>query len=233
MDSSIFVLIGFAAFFAAGIAVLIATRRAEARRRSAYQALAERRAWGYEFRRAQGSRPAEVRFTDPARGLGLIVTRRLSRKSGSTTTTRGGHTVVELKEPRLSGGLALYVPPSEAEMVKAASSVLGIFDNSIGKFLIGRLAGEDIGDHVGQLVGQPVPEGVPVAIMATVDPSLWIDATAMARALAAAPGDKAMVLVSATGTRLRIGQPLYAPEDIEQLFDAALALDAALNRTPA
>ena len=233
MSSNVLVLLGLAAMFAAAIALIIATRRAEARRRAAYQALAERRAWGYEFRRSQGSRPAELQFTDPARGIRLVITRRLSRKSGSTTTTRGGYTVVELKEPRLYGGLALYVPPTEAELIKAASSVLGIFDNGIGKFLIGRLAGEDIGDHVGQLVAQPVPEGVPVSIMATVDPAPFIDAAAVARALAEAPGDKPMVLVSETGTRLRSGRALYPPAEIEQLFDVALALDAALNGTRA
>lgn len=218
-----------AAALAAVVALIVAQRRAEARRRAAYQALAQRRGWDHAFQRARGGRPAELHFTDAARGIALVVTRRLSRKSGSVTTTKGGTTVVSLRRPRLAGALALYVPPSERDLLAAAGSVLGIFDNALGRMLVGRLAGEEIGDHLGQLTAQPVPAGLALGILASVDPAPFIDATPMAQALAAAPSPKAMILVSETGTRLRLGRALYEAAEIERLFDAALALDAALN----
>ncbi|MCB1391392.1 MAG: hypothetical protein KDK12_19955 [Rhodobacteraceae bacterium] len=228
MTSALSVVI-LAALVLSAVAFLVVSLRTERKRRAGYLAMAERRAWDYEFVRARGNRPAEVRFADPVSGIALVVTRRLSRKSGSTTTTRGGATVAHLREPRLAGGLAVYTPPLDKDLASAATTMLGILDNSVGRFLVGRLLGEEFSQHVGQLVEQPVPAGADVSILASVDPRPVVDARAMARALSVFPGDKAMAMVSDEGIRLRIGRALAEPEEIERLFDTALALGRDLR----
>jgi hypothetical protein len=233
MSSDVAVIVGAIVIFGGALALFIAAHRTEKRRRAAYLALAEQRGWDYEFVRTRGNQPSELRFSDPASGIRLVVTRKLTRKSGSSTTTKGGATVASLREPRLQGGLAVYTPPMDADLAKAASTMLGIFDNSVARFVIGKLLGEEFGEHVGQLVEQPVPAGVAVSILATVDPASFIDAAPIARALKEADDEKAMAMVSETGTRLRLGRALNEAADIEQFFDTALTLDRALRGGPA
>lgn len=214
------------------LALILVSHRTEKRRRAEYVALAERRGWEHVFERSRGNRPAELHFLDPAGGIELVVTRKLTRKSGSGSTTKGGSTVASLREPRLQGGLAVYTPPLDPKLAQAASSMLGVFDNSVARFFIGRLLGEDIGDHLGQLVEQPVPQGLPLSILATIDPAPFIEAAPIARALKASGDEKAMVMVSTQGTRLRLGRPLNEAADIERLFDTAQALAAGLGGAP-
>jgi len=229
MSSEIFAILGVAVLVGGAAALIISAHRTEKRLRAEYVALAERRGWAHEFQPSRGGQPSAVHFTDPASGASLVVTRKITRKSGSGSTTKGGSTVASLREPRLQGGLAVYTPPLDPKLAQAASSMLGVFDNSVARFFIGRMLGEEFGDHLGQLTEQPVPAGLPLSILATVDPGPFIDAAPIARALAASGDEKAMVMVGTQGTRLRLGRAMNEAADIERLFDTALTLQSELG----
>lgn len=233
MTREILAILAMALILGVFVAVMVLSHRTEKRRQADYAALALRRGLRFEFRRAMGRSPAELRFAT-ADGAGLVVTRKRSRKSGSTTTSSGGHSQFHADDPRLPGGLAVYAPAMPAGVAAAAASVMGILDNALAKRVLGPLLGDEIAAHLGQLQEFPAPQGVALTILATHEPTAQFDAATIARAIDQAPRGhgaeaRTMVLLGENGLQLRIGWALNEVVDIEQLLDTGLALRAALR----
>ena len=217
------------------VAVLIwQAQQREKRRRAAYEALAARRGLTYTLRPGRGG-PTVITFADPAQGLTLTVARSYSKTANGKSRTTPGHTNVQMADPRLSGGIALYSPELPAGVADAASKVMGLFDNSLSKLVLGKLLGDDIGAYLGELHDHPAPDGVALTIMASTDPNLLFDARAIERALSAIPAArnserKNMVLITETGLQLRSGRDLRESAEIEQFLDIAQTLQRDLRR---
>lgn len=232
MTREILAILAMALILGVFVAVMVLSYRTEKRRQADYAALAERRGLRFEFRRHQGRSPAELRFAAPD-GVSLVVTRKLSRKSGSSTTTTGGHSLFRANDPRLPGGMAVYAPQMPAGVASAAASLMGMFDNSLAKMILGKLLGDEIGAYLGQMDEVAPPQGVALTILATANPNAQFDAGAIAHAIEAAPRSRnsearTMVLLGESGMQLRVGQALNEATEIEQLLDAGLALRTAL-----
>lgn len=229
---TILILVLVAGLFAA---IVWQAAKTEKRRRAGYAELATRRDLTHEFHPGRGRAPTEFRFIDPQTGLVLTVTRKRTTRNGSTTTSRGGSSVVTLPDPRFAGGLAVYTPPMGRGVADAASGLMGAFDTPFAKALIGKILGDDIGAHLGQLRSHPAPDGVVLTIMASVDPDPFFDTKAIQKALYASPfadrdERKAMVIVSETGVQLRVPKDLNEPDQIESLLDTATALQSTMKR---
>ncbi len=209
--------------------------KTQTRRRAEYLALAELHGLEHALIPSRNRKPAEIRFTGGASGLSLVVTRPMTRKSGSSTTTVAGHTMLRLPDPRLDGGLALYTPELTEGLASAASKLMGIFDNSIARMILSKLVGDEIGAHLGELHEQPVPAGVGLTIMATVDPNPQFDASAIERAIRAAPAGrnaeaKTMVMINSAGLQIRVARALTEASDLERLIEVGHTLQADLRR---
>lgn len=225
----------FIAVVMAIIAVLIwRSHQLETRRRAAYQAFADQRGLTYTLSKTRGG-PTIVTFADNARGLTLTVTRAYSKSSNGKSRTTPGNTKIQMADPRLPGGIALYTPEMAAGVADAASKVMGIFDNSLSKMVLGKLLGDDIGAYLGELHDHPAPAGVALTIMATVNPNPMFDAAAIERALSAIPAArnaerKSMILLTENGLQIRSGRDLREVAEIERFLDLAQTLQTELRR---
>ncbi|WP_127108681.1 hypothetical protein [Pararhodobacter zhoushanensis] len=218
-----------------GVGVLIwRSQQIEKRRRAEYQAFADRRGLAYALSKARGG-PTIIQFTDRARGLTLTVTRAYSKSSNGKSRTTPGNTKIQLADPRLPGGIALYAPEMAAGVATAASKVMGIFDNSLSKMLLGKLLGDDIGAYLGEMHDHPAPEGIALTIMATVNPNPLFDARLIEHALSEIPTArnaerKSMVLITESGLQIRAGRDFREVAEIERFLDIAQTLQAGLRR---
>ncbi|MCW1933421.1 hypothetical protein [Pararhodobacter zhoushanensis] len=225
----------FIAAVMVGVGVLIwRSQQIEKRRRAAYQVFADQRGLTYTQSKARGG-PTVFTFADGARGLTLTVTRSYSKSSNGKSRSSPGHTKIQMADPRLPGGIALYTPEMAAGVADAASKVMGIFDNSLSKMLLGKLLGDDIGAYLGEMHDQPAPEGVALTIMATVNPNPLFDARLIEHALSEIPAArnaerKTMVLITENGLQIRAGRDFREVAEIERFLDIAQTLQAALRR---
>lgn len=228
--------------------------RAERRLQEALRAMAQARGWTYAPHRIRGFGQGRARkgFTvtpgSPAEGWKLEVTRRSSSSSGarrkgrsSTRTTDPGRAEFQAPEPRFSGGLAVFTTGATGGLMglgggSAADSVMGLFDNRIGKAMLGHMMVADIGDHAGQLKSFPAPEGSGLTIMATADPALFFDLDAIGAALkgwrpskgrfASAP----QLIIGEAGIRIMVSQQITDPEAVAGLIEMGQKLGAEAMR---
>lgn len=210
------------------------SQQIEKRRRAEYQAFADQRGLTYTLSKARGG-PTVFTFADGSRGLILTVTRSYSKSSNGKSRSSPGKTKIQLADPRLTGGIALYAPEMAAGVATAASKVMGIFDNSLSKMLLGKLLGDDIGAYLGEMHDHPAPEGVALTIMATVNPNPLFDARLIEHALSEIPTArnaerKSMVLITESGLQIRAGRDFREVAEIERFLDIAQTLQAGLRR---
>ena len=231
--------------------------RAERKLQAALQELAESRGWRYETFRDSGfgRRRARKRFTmtptDSSEGWTLEVTRRSSSNSGgrsrgkrgsrNTTTTDPGRAEFRAPAPAFQGGLAVFSTGMTAKAMGlggggTADSLMGMFDNKVGKAVMGHFLGADVGEHMGQLKSFPAPAGSKMTVMATADPSMFFDLAAIDEALASWKPAKGlfkaspMMIVSESGVRLMVGQQITDPESVAGLIDLGLSLRERATR---
>lgn len=241
--------IGLVAFYAI---------RAERRLQEGLQAMAQARGWSYAAHKTRGLGQGRTRKgfavtpDDPAEGWKLEVTRRSSSSSGnrgrgggttrSTRSTDPGRAEFHAPEPRFSGGLAVFTTGATGGVMglgggSAADSVMGLFDNRIGKAVLGHMMGADIGEHAGQLKSFPAPEGSGLSIMATADPTLFFDIDTIGAALqgwrpskgrfASAP----QLIIGEAGIRIMVSQQITDPEAVEGLIEMGQTLSARAMRS--
>ena len=236
--------IGFVALFAV---IFFFAIRAERRLYQRLQALANERGWRFEkTRRVIGTTRHRAKgFTLASQSAGedwrLDVSRRFStggssrggkkgrarqrpgKEVGQRTTTPG-RAEFRAAEPVLAGGLAVFAPAGTAgagglAQSEAAASMLGVFDNKIGKTVLGHFLGADMGEHIGQLQAFPAPEGSGLTVMASADPSLWFDIAAIGEALnrwqpASGKAERPQLAIGEAGLRLFLNREVTDPETV-------------------
>ncbi len=237
--------------------------QAEKRRFEALQAMAAERGWTVRrerFDRARGFvvTPAEgndweleVRRSRSASGAGSRSAQRGGRRgshgitrvsasgSGRSSAPDPGRAEFRAARPVLPGGLAIFAsgaPGGGTALGEAASSLLGLFDNKIGKAMLSRVLGPDMGEHVGALQSFPAPEGSNLTVMATADPSMWFDVAAIGKALAGwqpLPGHTMLpqVAIGEAGLRLFIPREVTDPAAVARLVELGLELRACAARS--
>ncbi len=222
--------IGLAAMFAfMGVMIWRSIQRNK-QIKAGYRAYAEAHGLNHDYRTIRG-KGAEALFEDPQQGMTLIVKRRYKKQSGNGRSRSGGSAVVQFDDPRMPGGIAIYAQEMREGMAQAASTFAGIFDNSIGKMLIGRILGDDIGEYLGEIDEQPVPPGLDLTILASVDPAPWFDAAAAERALSVfGKGEQPLVMITENGLQLRLAREVTEPEALDTLIETARRLKAEIRR---
>lgn len=250
MDNEAFIgiaiLVGIVAVIAA---IAFFAIRAERRLQAALHELAESRGWHYraDTARGFGQRRAGKSFTitpdSASDGWTLEVARRSSSRGGSrsgrkglsTTVTNPGRAEFRAPEPAFRGGLAVFTTGATGAAMghghgAAAESLMGLFDNRIGKAVLGHVMGSDVGEHVGQLKSFPAPAGSKLTVMATADPSMFFHLKAIDDALAGWKPARGFIksspqlFVSEAGMRLFLNQQVTDPESVARLIDLGLDL---------
>ncbi|MCC5987163.1 MAG: hypothetical protein JJT95_05725 [Pararhodobacter sp.] len=235
------VIIGFVALFGA---ILFFSIRAERRLQAALRAMAEERGWEYQTSRTRGMgrRSATSGFTVTPNGAAadwrLEVKRRSSSGSsgrkGAIRTSNPGRAEFRAAEPTFRGGLAMFTTGALGGAIgigqgNMASSLMGMFDNKIGKTVLSHFMGADMGEHVGQLQSFPAPEGSGLTVMATADPSMFFDMEAIGEALRCwkpakgSPGNPQLV-VGEAGIRLFLSKQITDAETVASFIDLGLEL---------
>ncbi|WP_323036604.1 hypothetical protein [Pararhodobacter sp.] len=182
-----------------------------------------------------GSQAARSMLRDDDSGLQIVITQPLTRKSGSSTVTKGGSTQLSLPDPRLDGGLAIYSTRAASGVAAAASGLLGMFDNALSRRVLSHLIGDEIGAHLGALQAFEPQDGSMVTIMASVDPTRHFDTAAIAEAIHTLPkprhrsGMAPMILIGNQGTKIRLGEPEMDPGRLATLIDTARTLQSQLR----
>lgn len=248
--TGIAVIIGFVVIFGA---IVFFSIRAERRMQAALRELAEARGWSFETHstRGFGRRAARKGFTLSPAGAGgdwkLDVTRRSSssgvsvgvsgkrgrsrsRSRNRTRSTNPGRAEFRAPEPTFRGGLAVFTTGATGAAMGAgqgglADSVMGIFDNKLGKTVLSHLMGADMGEYAGQLKSWPTPEGSGITVMATADPSLFFDMEAIGAALGnwkPAKGffnSSPQLIIGEAGVRLFLNQQITDADSIARFID--------------
>ena len=234
---SIALVAGTLAILAGVIYAVLRQKAADKQRIADFGLWAQEHGLRFEHRPATRGAGVSYRFVRPEDGTSLTINRAFSRKSGNTTTSSPGSVVYRAHQPVFQGGMVLYAPQLHESMARAASTLLGLFDNSLARMLLKRFVDEDIAQHLGELRDFPPPDGVALSILATIDPAQIFDTNAAAAALDAAPkGRKAesttMIVVSDSGLQLRVPREILDPAVFEPLLALGdrLAADLPLRR---
>lgn len=206
-------------------ALIIWSVRAERARQAAMAALASAQGWRYEHEQLGAKRASRFSFTpentpesadDDWR---LQVTRR--RSGGKRRASHPGSSEFRAPTPSLPGGLVVVMPEMGKGLAGAASSMMGLFDNRIGRALVSKALGPEIGEHLGQLQDFAPPEGARVMVLASADPSLWFDIAAIAEAIHSwhprkgADRSAPMVIIDGSGLKMRVNYEIGDAELIE------------------
>ena len=228
------------AFVAVFAAIILIASKAEKRRFEALEAMASERGWTVR-RESFGKQRGYV--VAPADGSDWMLELRKQRSSGSSrrgsvSTSIPGRSEFRSPQPAMMGGLAMFTAGASAgglALAESASSLLGMFDNKIGRAVMSRLLGPEMGEHVGALQPFPSPPDSHMTVMATADPALWFDVPAIGRALEGWPkrnglADPPQLAIGSSGLRLFIPREVTDPVAVAQLVELGLELRASAAR---
>jgi len=245
MDGDTIWMMAVAIAFVAVFVVLIRSgAKAEQRFKDALSEMAAARGWIVNHETFGKGRGFVVTPADGGDWSLEVRRRQSSRSTGAGGRTTGssspGRSEFRVPDPALPGGLAVFMPGSRdgaegAAFGEAASSIMGLFDNSFGRAMLGRLLGPDMGEHVGALQSFPSPPGSGLQVLATADPSLWFDLAAIGRTLAGWQPSGRMeappqMIVGEAGLRIMVPRELSNAEAVAQMVDVGLALRACAAR---
>lgn len=237
------VFIAFTLFIGGFAALVIWSVRAERKRQAEMTAIAIANGWRYEHQQRSGKRAARFAYMPegPApdgseQHWQLQVSRRRSGSKGRSS--HSGSSEFRAPSPTFQNGLVVVMPEMGKGIAGAAASMMGLFDNKIGRALMAKALGPEIGEHLGQLQAFDPPEGARVMVLATADPTLWFDLGAIARGIhewnPKTGSDRAppMVVIDSTGLRLRLNYEIPEPALIERFIAIGQQVQAesALSR---
>ncbi|MFN3952892.1 MAG: hypothetical protein ACK4LQ_00460 [Pararhodobacter sp.] len=223
------VILAFSLFIGGFAALVVWSVRAERKRQGEMTAIANANGWRYEHQQRSGKRAA--RFTYMPDGPApdgaeqhwqLQVSRR--RSGGKGRSSHPGSSEFCAPSPTFQNGLVVVMPEMGKGIAGAAASMLGFFDNKIGRALMAKALGPEIGEHLGQLQAFDPPEDLRVMVLATADPALWFDLGAIARGIHAwnpkTGSDRSapMVVIDSSGLRLRLNYEIPEPALVERFI---------------
>lgn len=230
-----FVFAVFAVFVAIFVWLVVWSIRKDRAFRAALVDLAEANDWELTQEAQRRTSGAAFHFAPRDPSEGWSVSFRRARPKGRSGSRGDGSTIFTAPDPSFQGGLILVVVEQHPSMGGALSQLAGVFDNAMGRALLGTLMGDSVARHAGQLQNFPAPEGSRLMVMGSTDPALFFDLAPLSPLLHGWKPRKVgmkgapVVTISDEGLVLRLA---YMPDDaadIEKFIALGRAAVAAMR----